>query len=213
MNRNVQSLHQLSAKNENRAGSLDKQKSLKSLEDQIGRLETQNKQMDQIANDAKAYASKKEQKRKKQIGQLERDLQETRHYHENPDEFNQDVKNEISNALLRIAENQILDEMKLEGIEKRIKEKEKEIGEVQEQIGNEEKEGQELEKQIEDLKARIAQVSSHGIPPQQSANILQNNLGVPTAISSGAIAQPSQSTFGREGAGSIPVSGNYFDNN
>ena len=82
-----------------------------------------NKEIDQKTSDTKAYAEKKVAKRQKELAYLDKDLESSRHYQSNPDKFDKEVKQEIENALLRLAENQIIDEMKLEEMEKELQKK------------------------------------------------------------------------------------------
>ena len=83
-------------------------------------LETKGQSIDQKANDYKAYGEKKVKKRQKELNNVEKDLQNAKHYRDNPDQFDQEVKDELNQALLRMAENKTLDEIKIEEMEKSL---------------------------------------------------------------------------------------------
>ena len=70
------------------------------------------------ASQNKAYSERKDAKRFKQLNTLKKDMESIKYNVDNPDMVVSEVKNEMENALLRLADQLVIKENKIEQLEK-----------------------------------------------------------------------------------------------
>lgn len=93
------------------------------------------KTVDSKIKEAKEYGQRKDDRRKKQIGYVERALEQVKKNVEtDPKAFEIDIHNEMENSLLRMAEARVEAEMRIEDLTEEVKKKDEEILKLKEQI-------------------------------------------------------------------------------
>lgn len=86
------------------------------------------KTVDSKIKEAKEYGQRKDDRRKKQIGYVERALEQVKKNVEtDPKAFEIDIHNEMENSLLRMAEARVEAEMRIEDLTEEVKKKDEEI--------------------------------------------------------------------------------------
>ena len=94
-----------------------------------------------------AIGAKKDAKRQKELQQIQKDLDESRE--QDPVKFDNDVKGEVDMALLRMSENRVKAEMRVEELEEELAEKDKTIALVQEDLKRSYEENRQLKERLE----------------------------------------------------------------
>ena len=97
------------------------------------------------ASQNKAYSEKKDAKRFKQLNALKKDMEGCRFNVDNPDMVVMEVKQEMDNALLRMADQLVIGENKIEQLEKEASEAKEECKEKDARIKMLEERVQQLE--------------------------------------------------------------------